>query len=81
LQKQIESSISTSGNQSIQGKLGKEKGKSGSGERKGSGVRESIGQCNKDVNCAGNECHLSVNASFGISQCGIARAEMKESSM
>jgi hypothetical protein len=81
LPKEVESIIRTSGNPSIQGRSRKRKGKSGSGERKGSGVGKSLVQCNKDGNCAGNESHLSVNASFGISQFSIQSAEIKEFSM
>jgi hypothetical protein len=81
LGKEVEGSIRTSGNQSIQGRPRKGKRKSGSWERKGSGVGKTLGQCKKDSNCTGNESTLSVNASFGISQFSIQSAEMKESSM
>jgi hypothetical protein len=81
LPKEVEYSIRTSGNQPIQGESRKGKGQSGSRERKGSGVRKSLAQCNKDGNCTGNESPLSVNARFGISQFSIQSAEIKESSM
>jgi hypothetical protein len=81
LPKEVEGSIRASGNQSIQGRSGKWKRKSGSWERQGSGVGKCLSQCNKDGNCAGNESPLSVNTSFCISQFSIQSAEIKESSM
>jgi hypothetical protein len=77
--KEVEGSIRTNGNQSIQGRSRKGKGKSG--ERKGSGIGKSLAQCNKDGNCTGNKSPLSVDASFGIYQFSIQSAEIKEFSM
>jgi hypothetical protein len=78
---EVESSIGTSGNQSIQGNSRKGKGISGSGERKGSGIRKRLVHCNKDSNCAGNECPLSVNDYLCVSQFSIQSSKIKESSM
>ena len=52
-------------------------------ERKGSGVRKSSDQSNKDGNGAGHESPLStiVKSRFGISQFSISSAEIKESLM
>jgi hypothetical protein len=81
LPKEVEGSISASGNQPIQGKFRERKGESRSGERNGSRVGKSFVQFKKDGDCTGNESPLSVNASFGISQFSIQSAEIKEFSM